>query len=192
MNWEQIPGWFDWSVVYQEVVDKYDGGFLVEVGTYLGRSLCCLGEMVKQSGKPFHVIGVDWCVGSGVENGHNSHEEAVQEGLGSFAGTLHRNIIACGLQDVVTLIVADSKRAANLFRSDSLTMVCLDGRHDYESVKSDILKWLPRVRPGGVLMGDDMGVPDEVPVWPGVRKAVEELLPGHQYKPHDAWYYEKG
>ena len=60
MTWEDIPGWFDWPQLYDHVVSRYDGGILVEVGNYLGRSLCYLGDQVKRSGKPFYVVGVDW------------------------------------------------------------------------------------------------------------------------------------
>lgn len=191
-TWEDIPGWFDWPLLYDKIPYLYAGGTLVEVGTYLGRSLCHLGTRVRESGKPFKVVGVDWCVGSGVENGKCHHEEAVQEGGGTFAGTLHRNVIDCGLQDVITVVIGDSARVAELFEDDSLTMVFLDGRHDYGSVRNDILAWKPKVAPGGILAGDDMGVPDEAdPVWPGVGQAVRELLTGWQYYPHDSWVWIK-
>ena len=44
-----------------------DGSRFVEVGNYLGRSLCSLGELVRQSGRNVSVIGIDTCRGSGVE-----------------------------------------------------------------------------------------------------------------------------
>lgn len=188
MTWEDIPGWFDWMTYYQSVVDNYPGGTLVEVGTYLGRSLCCLGELVRKSGKPFHCVGIDTCLGSGIENGSDNHESAVRDGGGTFAGTLHRNVVDCGLGDVVTLIVADSVRASRLFADHSLTMMFLDAAHDGESVRRDITTWLPKVKLGGEIAGDDVGVPNEqTPVWPGVKQAVNELLPGWEHVPHDAW-----
>ena len=192
MKFDDIKGWYDWEETYRSIVSRCPGGILVEVGTFLGRSLCHLGQMVKESGKPFQVVGVDWCVGSGVENGVDNHVEAVQEGLGSFAGTLHRNVIECGLQDIVSLVVASSEQAARLFCDNSLTMVFLDARHDYASLKRDIEVWLPKVKPGGILGGDDVGVPDESPVvWPDVKKVLDEILPGWKYSPHDAWVYSK-
>lgn len=193
MTWEDIPGWFDWPQLYDHVVSRYDGGILVEVGNYLGRSLCYLGDQVKRSGKPFHVVGVDWGVGSGVEDdGNDHHHAAVSEGGGTMAGQLHRNVLACGLKDVITLITGDSVRAASLFPNFGLTMVFIDANHSYASVSADIRTWLPKVRVGGVLAGDDIGLPDEPPeakVWPGVVRAVNELLPGWDHGPHDAWMY---
>lgn len=191
MTWQDIPGWFDWVEFYTELVTTQPGGILVEVGNFLGRSLCCLGQLVKDSGKSFHVVGIDVCTGSGIENGWDNHGAAVREGGGTFAGLLHGNIVKCGLQDYITLVAAKSDRAATLFPDKSLTCVFLDARHDYESVKSDIQTWLPKIKPGGIIGGDDIGIPGEVnPVWPGVGKAVTELLPGFSYKPHDAWAYK--
>lgn len=191
MEWSQISGWYKHERLYRDVVKLYDRGTLVVVGTYLGRCLCALGSYVRDSGKPFKVVGVDWCVGSGEELGRNPHAEAVQEGHGTFAGQLHRNVIDCGLSGVVTLVIADSVQAAGLFADSSLTMVFIDGRHDYESVRADIIAWKPKVRQGGVLAGDDMGLPGEVaPVWPGVRDAVIELLPGWKHVAHDGWVWE--
>ena len=78
------------------------------------------------------------------------------------------------------------------FLSFSLSMVFLDTQHTYISLKKEILAWLPKVRIGGVIGGDDVGVPnEEARVWPEVKQAVDELLPGWVYSPHDAWIFHK-
>lgn len=191
-SWEDIPGWFDWIETYDKIVNSQPGGIIVEVGCYLGRSLCYLGKKAKESGKPFKIIGVDHCLGSGIENGKDNHLDAVKDGGGTFAGQLLYNILACDLQDTISLIVSDSATAANLFPDNYLTCVFLDAGHSYEEVKQNILEWLPKVKVGGILSGDDMGVPGEqIRVWPGVKQACDELLPGWLYSPHDAWLFTK-
>lgn len=197
MKWLDLPGWFDYDWVYTEVVSRLPGGTLVEVGNYLGRSLCRLGELVKMSGKPFRVIGVDTCRGSGPEEpygvpaAYNPFGDALKEGGGTFAGLLHRNVIECGLADVVTLIVCDSVEASKLFADESCAFVFIDGAHDQPSVERDVSAWLPKVRSGGILAGDDVGVPNEAnPVWPGVKAAVDKLIPGWKYAQHDAFWYD--
>lgn len=190
MTWKDIPGWFDWPRYYESVVERYPGGTLVEVGCYLGRSLCFLGDLVKESGKPFTVIGVDTCTGSGPENGTDHHAEAVSAGAGTMAGALHRNVMACGLEDVVTLVIATSVRASWMFAVRSLTMVFLDAAHDEANVMRDITAWKSKVREGGEIAGDDYGTPDQPDderVWPGVKRAVSHLLPDHKCVPHDGW-----
>jgi len=175
-SYESIPGWYDYSVTYKDIVFSLSGGILVEVGNYFGRSLCHLGQLVKESNKDFKVIGVDNC--SANEN--------------NIAGQLFNNILECGLLGTVSLIITDSYKAAKLFPDNSLAMVFLDASHDYDSIRSDIEAWLPKVRTNGILAGDDVGLPnEEVRVWPGVKKAVDELLPGWVYSPHDCWLYVK-
>lgn len=192
MTFEDIPGWFDWEPAYIEAVtrlDRFRYSTVVEVGCYLGRSLANLAGHVVASGKACRVIGVDTCRGSGVEvnagGSSDYHAAAVADGGGTLAGQLHRNLIACGVADVVDLLVAPSVRAAQYFADASLDFVFLDAAHDETSVRADIRAWLPKVRPGGVLAGDDY-----TPVWPGVMAAVRDLLPGFQTRPHDAWWYE--
>lgn len=152
-----------------------DGSRFVEVGNYLGRSLCSLGELVQQSGKRFSVVGVDTCRGSGVEGvkRQDYHAAAVTNGRGTFAGTLHRNVIACGLADVVSLIVADSAAAASFFPDRSIAWVHLDARHDRDSLRADIRAWLPKVQRGGWLSGDDYNPAK----WPEVVATIGETLP---------------
>jgi hypothetical protein len=177
VHWEEIPGWFQWRSAQEEAALRFPAGSrFVEVGNYLGRSLCSLGEVAKQSGKGFAVIGVDTCRGSGVEGprGKDYHGAAVAQGGGTYAGTLHRNVIDCGYADVISLIVADSVTASTFFADESIDWVHLDARHDCASVKADISAWLPKVKVDGWLSGDDY---DEVK-WPEVVRAVAERLPG--------------
>jgi hypothetical protein len=176
LNWQQIEGWFQWRSAQEEAVKHFsDGSCFIEVGVYLGRSLCSLGELAIQSGKQFEIFGVDTCRGSGPEGPHQKdyHEAAVVEGGGTFAGQLHKNIIDCGYAELISLMIADSVAASRLFADGSIDWVHLDARHDYESVKADIQAWLPKIRSAGWLSGDDY---DEVK-WPEVIRAVNDRLP---------------
>ena len=152
-----------------------DGSRFVEVGNYLGRSLCSLGELVRQSGKRFSVIGVDTCRGSGLEGlkPKDSYAAAVGKGGGTFAGALHRNVVTCGLADVISLIVSDSLTAASFFADRSIAWVHLDARHDRAHLTADIGAWLPKIRSGGWLSGDDY----DQEKWPEVVATVNETLP---------------
>lgn len=53
---------------------------------------------------------------------------------------------------------------------DMIDLVYIDGNHAYEYVKEDIDLWLPKIRKGGMIAGDDY-IPD---VFPGVCRAVGE------------------
>ena len=186
MRWNEIPGWFQWRSAQEEAVSHFSAGSIfVEVGSYLGRSLCSLGEVAQTSGKNFTIIGIDTCRGSGPEGPQNKdyHAAAVAEGQGTFAGTLHKNILECGYGDVITLIIADSLSASRIFSERSLDWVHLDALHDYASVTDDIQAWLPKVKRGGWLSGDDY---DEAK-WPEVIKAVRDSLPGAKTWSSQQW-----
>lgn len=175
-HWTEINGWFQWRSGQEEAVRHFDDGSrFVEVGNFLGRSLCSLGELVRQSGKSFSVIGIDTCRGSGVEGRKQKdhHGPVAAKSGGTFAGTLHRNVINCGLADTIALIVSDSVNAASFFADRSIAWVHLDARHDREHLTADINAWLPKVRSGGWLSGDDY---DEEK-WPEVVATVNDVLP---------------
>jgi predicted O-methyltransferase YrrM len=65
-----------------------------------------------------------------------------------------------------------TNEAVKLFEDDSLDAVFIDADHSYEAVKLDIQNWMPKVRKGGILAGHDYTYS-----WPGVVRAVDELLP---------------
>jgi Methyltransferase domain len=179
MNWTDIPGWFQWRSAQEEAVQRFPAGSrFIEVGNYLGRSLCSLGEVARVSGKPFTLIGIDTCRGSGREGprAKDYHGAAVAEGGGTFAGMLHKNIIDCGFADTISLIVSDSITASTFFPDASLDWVHLDARHEHAHVIADIDAWLPKIKPEGWLSGDDY---DPVK-WPEVVRAVAERLPEAQ------------
>jgi hypothetical protein len=67
------------------------------------------------------------------------------------------------------IIQGDSANAAAMIEDGSLDFVFIDGDHSYEGCKRDILAWMPKVRPGGWLMGHDYGLRA------GVTRAVTEL-----------------
>lgn len=66
-------------------------------------------------------------------------------------------------------------------------LVFIDGDHSYEGCKGDIEAWLPNIKPGGILaihdykkatlIYDEETCPHPRP-WPGVDRAVDELLVG--------------
>lgn len=177
MHWSEIEGWFQWRSAQEEAAHRFpEGSRFVEVGNYLGRSLCSLADVVVKSGKNFTIIGIDTCVGSGPEGTRQKdfHAAAVEQNGGTFAGALHRNILRCGYADTITLIITNSLTAARLFEDASIDWVHLDARHDYEGVTADINAWLPKVKPGGWISGDDYA---ELK-WPEVVKAVSDRLPG--------------
>jgi len=89
----------------------------------------------------------------------------------------------CGLGDKISLIISDSVSASKLFCDCSVEWVHLAARHDYASVQADIETWLPKIKSGGWLSGDDYNEQK----WPEVVKAVGDLLPGAKLWSNQQW-----
>lgn len=72
--------------------------------------------------------------------------------------------------------------AAAQFPDKSFDFVFVDGDHRTKSVVKDIEAWIPKIRPGGMLAGHDVG-------WASVREALDETLPQYQVAGHDnCWF----
>lgn len=79
-----------------------------------------------------------------------------------------------------------STKAAKCFANEYFDWVYIDGDHSFKIVKEDIRKYLPLVKPGGILCGDDWCLDS-------VRRAVMELLRA-DYKVHNQshqWWIKK-
>lgn len=79
-----------------------------------------------------------------------------------------------------TVIIKEySEPAAEKVPDGSLDFVYIDAAHDYENVKKDLEAWVPKVRVGGIVAGDDFY---EFPSGKGgVQKAVCEFTSNHRY-----------
>jgi hypothetical protein len=53
---------------------------------------------------------------------------------------------------------------------DGLSMLFIDGAHDYESAKRDFDVYISKLRPGGIIAMHDAAS------WPGVRRVVRERI----------------
>jgi predicted O-methyltransferase YrrM len=75
---------------------------------------------------------------------------------------------------VVEIHRAGSADAADRFPDGAFDWVYVDGDHTYESVRIDLELYRAKVRPGGILAGDDYGTEG----WwqAGVTRSVNELV----------------
>jgi hypothetical protein len=81
---------------------------------------------------------------------------------------------------VVIIHRRTSTEAAGLFSDGYLDWVYVDGDHLYEAVRSDLALFAPKVRPGGLLAGDDYG---RAGWWDdGVTRAVDEFVASRGYE----------
>ena len=70
----------------------------------------------------------------------------------------------------------------NNIKDQSLDVCYIDGNHAYKYVLQDIIDWFPKIKEGGILMGDDIVVKD-------VRKALHAYFGDLTY---DLWMGKRG
>jgi hypothetical protein len=160
--YENIEGWFCFQSIYEEAVSlARENSHFVEVGSWLGKSTSYMAVLIKNSDKNIKFDAVDTWRGS---DEHSDHPLIINDTL--FDQFL---INIDPVKEIVNPVRMTSVEAAKLYPDESLDFVLIDANHDYEPVLEDINAWLPKVKSGGILAGDDYP-------WPGVTQAVNELL----------------
>jgi len=130
---------------------------IVEIGSYKGRSTCCLALGCR--GTRRHVFAID-----SFDGGPNLPKA---NSLPQFQENLNR----IGVAEFVTPIVSLSADAANAW-SQPIHFLFVDGSHLYEDVMSDFRSFFPHVVTGGVVAFHD--VANET--WPDVGRAWNETI----------------
>lgn len=144
---------------------------LVEVGVWEGDSVIRLAQIVRTCQMPNLIHAVDtFCGGPGMTG---AMDDYIRLNGGTLLPLFKENLKRAGVEDIVVPLAMPSTEAARTFAPDTCGLVFIDAAHDYENVKADITAWLSRVRPGGILAGHDYS-----PDYPGVARAVDELVPG--------------
>lgn len=165
---EQLPdGWFlpDDIKQYRILVGGLIGGStFIELGTWLGRSLCSVADIIKA--KNLKVIAVDTFEGTSNEG----HAHDLAKKISIFYG-FQNNLKRFGIEDNVTIMQMTTDEAVKKVKG-KYPLIFIDADHSYESIKTDITKWREKLKKGGIISGHDYS-PKQ---WPGVVKAVTESL----------------
>ena len=75
------------------------------------------------------------------------------------------------ISDNIKIIKNDSVSESENYEDNFFDIVYIDASNDYQSVILDIKSWLPKVKFGGYICGDDY-----VETWPEVQKAVKDFF----------------
>lgn len=188
-TWKDISGFFEYTIFYDMCMSMIsDNSVMVEVGSWVGRSSCYVASLIRKSGKNIDFYCVDTWEGS---EEHVDIIKSMNEEGKTLFDEFKNNVRECGLEDYITPIRMESVEAAKTFEDNSIDFVHIDAAHDYENVMNDIKAWYPKVKPGGLITGDDYG-------WDGVYRAVNEFFGteniayyDHDNKNGNVWLYKK-
>ena len=171
--------WFSYPELYKSMVEKFPSGSkFVEVGSWKGKSSAYMAVEIANSSKEIDFYCVDTWEGS-VE-----HKNTNQ--LFMLYDIFLSNMKA--VESYYTPLKMKSLDAASRFNDHSLDFVFIDASHEYEDVKADIIAWLPKIKPGGILAGHDYYI-GEFDYFPGVKKAVNEEFSEFEVK-YNCWIFQ--
>jgi hypothetical protein len=166
-----VEGWHTEAqcAYYNNLIKPLKEGNVVEVGVFGGASLLGVVDTCIKTGS--HLYGIDPWELVETANGakmDNQKKDAYRSRIMDIRLNLERIINKEGY-DNITLIHGFSTDASNLFEDASIDIVFIDGDHSYDAVYMDMETWLPKVKAGGVMWGDDFGG------WNSVRMAVNDF-----------------
>jgi len=147
--YKNIPGWFSYEYVYKDMVEQAEDGFLfVEIGSYKGMSTAFMAVEIVNSGKNINFECID-----PMELGIGSWSCNEDEQQGYSEKDFHQRLEA--VKGYYKLHKMTSNEAANLYEDGSIDFLMIDGDHGYDAVFQDITNYLPKMRSGGLIAGDD-------------------------------------
>ena len=128
----------------------------------MGKSTSYMAVEIANSGKNIEFHTIDTWKGS-KENQEDSYVKN---------GTLYEKFLSNiePIKDYVKVIKSDSVEASKNYKDISIDFLFVDGSHEYEDVKKDLVAWFPKVKEVGIMAGHDY-----TGDWKSVRRAVDEF-----------------
>jgi hypothetical protein len=147
-----LLGSFDWKASPSAIV--------VEIGAYVGRTTVFMAQLLGLFGVAPKIVSIDPFERCTPDN-YNP-----QGSYSRYMAHLREN----GVDRQCMALAAYSEDAAVAVPS-SIGVLVIDGWHYYDTVRSDLALYLPKVVAGGFVFVDDYG-----PAYPDVVRAVDEFL----------------
>lgn len=168
--YDTIQGWSHYlEPWYKYVIPTLpDRPRVVEVGCWHGRSTAYLAVELINCKQDFELWAVDHWLGC---NESYYNQNVILDDLANNRPFLEFQKNLAPVADRIKTIRNTSVLAAKQFEDNSLDMVVIDDDHDQEAVLNSIAAWLPKIKTGGILCGDDHDGN-----YPGVKNAVRKIF----------------
>lgn len=182
MDWRDID-WLDGQNQFalEHLIRQVGVKTVLEIGALFGRTTLWFAERVD------HVTSIDPWYETAKECHHSNLLGTLQayNVPRDFYHLWAERIEEAGMSSKVTPIrgISQDPAVARRIPDESMDLLYIDGDHSYESCLSDIEMYMPKVRIGGVVCGDDYI--DRIST--RVREAVDERLP--QRKTHGQFWW---
>jgi hypothetical protein len=172
----EYGGWGSNHFYLADSVTRIRPTTIVEIGVWNGASSRTLAEALREQQVDGVVISIDTWLGS-AEHWVGDHFKDLHcvHGYPTKQLTFMANVSDWNLTGHIVPLPLDSLNAAIVLQAYGITadIIHLDSAHDYEAVAADLRVWWPRLRSGGILIGDDYHHNGD---WLGVRTAFDQFF----------------
>ena len=117
----------------------------VELGTHYGESYFGFCQAIVENEVPCQCYAVDTWVG---EEQAGAYDESVYQEVHAYNQTHYGHFSY--------LLRTTFDQATSNFADESIDLLHIDGLHTYDAVSHDFGNWLPKVKPGGVVLLHDV------------------------------------
>jgi predicted O-methyltransferase YrrM len=155
---EDLPqGWFHHGPKVLDLLQVHRPVVAVELGTWLGASAIAMVRMLQRWG------GTLTCV----DTWYGTVDGAPRGSSPLMILSAARNFVQAGVSAHIRLIAAPTVDAARAWNGPPVDFLYIDADHSEAGTRADLEAWVPLVRRGGLIAGDDYGNA----AYPGVRLA---------------------
>jgi predicted O-methyltransferase YrrM len=159
---QNLPqGWFHHGQKILELLEEYKPKVCVELGSWKGASAVAMARVLRKWRGTLTCVDT-WAADAfygGVMKGEPIPPPTM---LDECAG----NLVKAELSATVRFVCATTTDAAKWW-TEPIDFLYVDADHSFASVLADLEAWVPHVKPGGLIAGDDYANP----AFPGVRMA---------------------
>ncbi len=142
-----VGAWTDNLHLGYDLVATLRPKVLVELGTDRGESYFAFCQAVAENGTGTRCFTVDTWQGDQQAGGYDetTWREVSQHNAKHYAG--FSTLLRCSFDEEI-----------ERFEADTIDLLHLDGLHTEGAVRRDLESWLPKIRPGGILLMHDVCV----------------------------------
>jgi len=137
--------WSGHMAFASDLIQAIQPKLLVELGTHWGESYFGFCQTIAENGIHCACYAVDHWRG---EQHSGNYGEEVYEEVREYNERLY--------MDFSYLLRHDFSEALQQFSDASIDLLHIDGLHTYEAVNRDFWSWLPKVKPGGIILLHDI------------------------------------
>ena len=163
------PGWFPKEDIeeYRRIYSSLENNAVTaEIGVFYGRSICSVADIILEINITVHCFDGFGSIPRMLD-GKNYYSR-----FGKMQEIFEQSIKKFGIFEHCVIHKGKSWKLMKVIEGRVFDFIFIDGDHSYYGVRNDIAVSITKIKPGGVIAGDDYNHSPET----GLRDAVHEVF----------------